>query len=146
MCSVRTEGDTALVQLLLSRGIQAQILASRQRRPGGRGRGVRDRGQARVVDRLGSRSLVAIEPSRSLARSERLRRAAEHTRRFRDVVAPPGEPSFAAALDAFVHAARGAPYGGATLEDGYRALRVVEAAEESARSGQSSAVQLDQRT
>jgi hypothetical protein len=36
---------------------------------------------------------------------------------------------------AFLAAVRDAPFEGATLEDGYRALLVVEAAEEGARTG-----------
>ena len=55
---------------------------------------------------------------------------------------PGTEPSFAAALGAFVWSASGNAFGGPDLLDGLRSLAVVEAAERSAASGSAEADRL----
>ena len=49
--------------------------------------------------------------------------------------AAPSEPSYAAAIAAFVAQVRGGPAAAASLDDGLRSLAIVLAAEESARTG-----------
>lgn len=53
-----------------------------------------------------------------------------------DRLRPPPEPSFAAALSAFVDDARAGSGSGPTIDDGLRSLVVVDAAERAAASGQ----------
>jgi predicted dehydrogenase len=50
------------------------------------------------------------------------------------IIRPPGEPSFRAALSAFASTSNAGHTRGPNLEDGYRCLAVIEAAEESART------------
>lgn len=60
---------------------------------------------------------------------------------LRRVIRAPGEPSFARALSAFARAIRGRAVDIPSLEDGYRALRIVEAAERSADRSEPVAVE-----
>ena len=55
--------------------------------------------------------------------------------RVRRPVGGSAEPSYAAAMAAFVAQARGGPAEAASLDDGLRSLAIVLAAEESARTG-----------
>jgi myo-inositol 2-dehydrogenase / D-chiro-inositol 1-dehydrogenase len=136
--TVVTEDDTALVELVLEGGLAVQTIASasavqedRIEIYGVDGKLVADRFRARRVE------VVPVSVSRSgrgrlVAGSKRARAAVGD---LRATLTPAGEPSFEAALRAFVAAARGAALEGADLEDGYRALLVVHAAEDAARTG-----------
>jgi len=74
------------------------------------------------------------------ARARRLARALAALEPARVLRSPGMEPSFDAALGAFVWSASGNAFGGPDLLDGMRSLAVVEAAERSAATGASEAV------
>lgn len=136
--SVRSEDDTAAVTLTLASGLPVQLLASISAPAEDRMEVVGDEAALRL-DRFRSRR-VRIDPAHpGGGRVDRVRRGLAFLGRtpaeLRDVLVPPGEPSFATALHAFtVAAARGAQ-ATPTIADGYRSLRVVAAAEESSRTG-----------
>jgi predicted dehydrogenase len=135
--SVKSEDDTALLELVLEGGLVVQTFASATAVQEDRVEVYGTRGKL-VADRFG-RTLEVSGHSHSSSRSHRILSGLEQGRRgvgavWRTLV-PPAEPSFALSLEAFVAAVRGGTFEGANLEDGYRALLVVEAADESARTG-----------
>jgi predicted dehydrogenase len=135
--------ESATMALQLDSGILAQVLTTHSTAQADRFDILGDVA-ALHIDRMGSRRL-RIVPARSPAsRSERLAAARAAVREGLlgtiDRLRPPAEHSFAAALSAFVGAARGAPTTGATMEDGYRSLAIIDAAERAAATGQRQAV------
>ena len=133
-----TEADTALLTIELGNGIAIQTFlcasaATSENRVeviGTGGRIVADTAFAAAgpVQRAGGR----------LARYRHMGRIARDNLRPRMVLAAsPPEPSFAAALSAFVRAvARNDAAGAPGIPDGQQSLRAVHAAEQSARTGQ----------
>jgi myo-inositol 2-dehydrogenase/D-chiro-inositol 1-dehydrogenase len=136
--SVRSEDDTAVLDLGLENGLLVQSLFSLGTIDEDRFEIYGERGRL-TIDRL--RSLdVELEPAG--LRTGRRRRLGAGLRGLlgspylRDVLAAPGrEPSYRAALASFVGAVGTGSPASPDLLDGYRALAIVVAAEESARSG-----------
>lgn len=137
--SVRTEDDTAVIDLRLADGVPVQILATITAPQEDRIEVYGDGGKL-VADRFRSRTLAFVPVGEPTSRGERLRRAATAARRavadVRDIGLPRPEPSFAAALAAFVAAAGGQRADGPTIADGYASLQVIDAAERAAHRGQ----------
>lgn len=137
LLSQESEHDSALVQMRLAGGLPVQSFFTL-------GSVVEDRFE--VYGRAGKLSFdrhtsagVAFEPAafeygRGAQLRRELRRLAGGVRR---VLRAPGEPSFAAALTAFAEAAAGRRSDYPTLEDGYRSLAVLAAAERAASTGES---------
>lgn len=138
--SVRTEEDTAMLTCRLADSTTVQGLFSTSALEEDRFEIYGDRGKL-VVDRYRARDVERVAASPHAGRADRLRRAAMLARqaplRLRDVLLPPAEHSFAAALASFA----GGILRGTTderdadLDDGYRSLLAVDAARESARAG-----------
>lgn len=130
--SRRTEADTAALSMRLATGPVAQVLATVSAAASDRVEILGTEATC-VIDRMGSRQL-SITPTAAPgglgAAAYILRRTAATTY---DRLRPPPEPSFAAALTAFVaHARSGIGSVAATIEDGHRCAAVVDAAERSA--------------
>jgi len=137
VASLETDQDVARMTLAMRSGCDVQAYFSFRTGPADFLELIGDRGtlrldrystrlDLRVARRLGYGMRTAwVRPSRALA-SLALRRLAR----------PASEPSFRASLAAFVDHLRGAPGPLATVEDGARALAVIVAAEQSARTGQ----------
>jgi myo-inositol 2-dehydrogenase/D-chiro-inositol 1-dehydrogenase len=136
--SRRSEEDTALVAARLSGGASLQMLVSLAA------------GNSDAVEVLGTGGRLAWDRRRSLAvevdaagalpggpgRSAGRLGAALSSPYLRSrLLAPAGEPSFEAALQAFVRAVRAGRQERPDLLDGYRALAAVIAAEASHREG-----------
>ena len=136
--SVRTEDDTASLQLRLSGGMLVQSLFShcaadedRFEIYGERGKVTveRGRGLAAIVDRGRRETRRADTIRHAWASSRNIRYGFEKFRAFGH------EPSWAHAFARFLTSVRGETVASPDLEDGWRSLEVVLAAEESARSG-----------
>lgn len=128
------EGDHAALQLELASGAFVQTYVSlgtvdenRLEIIGTKGKLVMDRTELLVSDHVPATLLGA--------RARRIRRAVTALDPRRLLRSPGAEPSFAAALTAFVRAASGGEFEGPDLTDGARNLAVVEAAERAAVSG-----------
>lgn len=136
LASRRTDEDTATLQLRFETGHLAQLVVTSAAAQSDRVEVLGDLATLRV-DRMGRRS-VEVVPSRPAdGRLQGLRIAArilrEGARATFDGLRPPPEPSFASALGAFVATANGghAP-DAATIEDGYRCLEILDAADRAA--------------
>jgi predicted dehydrogenase len=131
--------DSATMTLELDSGILAQVLTTLSTAQADRFDILGDVA-ALHIDRMGSRRLQIVPARSPASRSERLAAARAAVREgllgTMDRLRPPAEHSFAAALSAFVGAAHGAPTTGATIEDGYRSLAIIEAAERAAATGE----------
>ena len=137
--SLAGEGDHAAVQLELASGVMAQLFVSlgtvdehRMEIVGTAGKLVMDRTELVRPDH--------VPATQQGARARRLVRALSALEPARVLRSPGTEPSFAAALGAFVWSASGNAFGGPDLLDGLRSLAVVEAAERSAASGAAESV------
>jgi predicted dehydrogenase len=137
--SLSGEGDHAAVQLELASGIMVQLFVSlgtvdehRMEIVGTAGKLVMDRTELVRPDH--------VPATQQGARARRLARALAALEPARVLRSPGTEPSFDAALGAFVWSASGNAFGGPDLLDGLRSLAVVEAAERSAASGAAEAV------
>jgi len=143
LSSRRTEEDTAVAQLRLSGGLLATVFAALS---------AVDRHRMEVAgsegtlsfDRYAASRLEFRPARRAFARGARLRASAawlaRAPRMLKDILGPPREASFAAALAAFVAAAqRGVP-AEPGLAAGLDSLAAVLAAERSARDGRRVAV------
>jgi len=136
--SVRTEHDTAFLHLRLTSGCAAACLFSLSAVEEDRIEIYGTSGKL-TIDRYGS---LRAEVSPAAARGafgvavERLiGELAEFPAAVRKRRAPMHDPSFPAALQAFVRAVQGGAPASPSLEDGLRAVAVIEAAESSARTG-----------
>jgi myo-inositol 2-dehydrogenase/D-chiro-inositol 1-dehydrogenase len=143
--SRRGEDDCAALRLRLEGGLTVQSFFSTCAVEEDRFEIYGDAGKL-SVDRYRSLDVRVSEPTLRSARLERLRRALGGLRHspylLEKLRAPANEPSYTNALGAFVAAARGgAGDAKPDLEDGYRSLAVVAAAEESARTRRVVAVQ-----
>ncbi|MEM9109235.1 MAG: Gfo/Idh/MocA family oxidoreductase [Planctomycetota bacterium] len=136
--SVRTEADTASITMTTASGIAIQTTVSAVAAQADEFRVTGDKGLLRA-GRFSQFKPNYAPIKRSFAIKDRLastlREAAALPRRVMQELIPKQEPSYHAALSSFVDAvlAGQAPQPG--LEAGYRAAVVVEAAEESARTG-----------
>ena len=132
--SLRGEGDHAAVQLELASGAMAQIFASLGSVDENRMEIIGTTGKL-VMDRTELLRPGHVPATQQGARVARLRRALA-TLEPRLVLRSPGyEPSFDAALRAFVWSASGNAFAGPDIADGMTNLAVIEAAERSALSG-----------
>jgi len=137
--SLSGEGDHAAVQLELASGLMVQLFGSR---------GTVDEHRLEIVGTTGKLVMDRTElvrpdhvpATQQGARARRLARALAALEPARVLRSPGMEPSFDAALGAFVWSASGNAFGGPDLLDGMRSLAVVEAAERSAATGASEAV------
>ena len=134
--SERTEQDGAWLDLHLSGGAVAQCafsfrggFADHIELIGERGTLRVDRHRASIALRLRRRRGYGLRVARPVPSAELA------SWRLRRPVGGGSEPSYAAALAAWIAQVRGGPATTATLEDGLRGLDVVLAAEESARTG-----------
>jgi myo-inositol 2-dehydrogenase / D-chiro-inositol 1-dehydrogenase len=132
--SLQGEGDHAAVQLELASGAVAQIFVSlgtvdenRMELVGTEGKLVMDRTELLRPDH--------VPATQRGARARRLRRALAALEPRLVLRSPGAEPSFAAALQAFVRSASGGAFAGPDIMDGARNLAVIEAAERAAASG-----------
>lgn len=141
--SVRTEDDTAVLQMRMASGLPVQTLASLTARQTDRVEVVGD--EATLVGDRFSQPMIAMLPATSpTSRRQRLAAGAALVTstlpRLRTVAAPGPEPSFTYALRAYRTAVlRRWPVRPDPV-DGLRALEVVAAAEEAARRGAAVAV------
>ncbi|HEX7941877.1 MAG TPA: Gfo/Idh/MocA family oxidoreductase [Gemmatimonadaceae bacterium] len=132
--SLSGEGDHAAVQLELASGLMVQLFVSL---------GTVDEHRIEIVGTTGKLVMDRTElvrpdhvpATQQGARARRLARALAALEPARVLRSPGMEPSFGAALGAFVWSASGNAFGGPDLLDGLRSLAVVEAAERSAASG-----------
>lgn len=135
-----TEYDNAMLEYETSGGIHIQSYFSinsvdedKIKVYGTRGKLSADRYNSLIVEIKSGESLRygRLSHLRQLARS-----LIRNPKGFKDKILAPGrEPSFETALGSFLTAVRGASEAGPDLLDGYNCLRILAAAEESARSG-----------
>ncbi|HEX8161602.1 MAG TPA: Gfo/Idh/MocA family oxidoreductase [Pyrinomonadaceae bacterium] len=142
--SRRAEGDCAALSMRLGGGLIVQSFFSTGAVEEDRFEIYGDAGKLSVDRHLSTDVRVSGATARG-ARAEQLRRALGSLRHgaylLEKLRAPAREPSFTAALGAFVAAARAGDRGARPdVEDGYRSLAVVAAAEESARTRRAVAV------
>jgi predicted dehydrogenase len=132
--SLQGEGDHAALQLELASGATVQSFVSL---------GTVDENRIEIVGTTGKLVMDRTELLRPDhvpatlrgARALRVRRALTALEPRLLLRSPGAEPSFAAALEAFVTAALGEPFDGPDLTDGARNIAVLEAAERAAASG-----------
>ncbi|MEX1176909.1 MAG: Gfo/Idh/MocA family oxidoreductase [Nitriliruptor sp.] len=134
--TVRTPDDTAVVQATTASGVPVQLLVSSSSPQRDQLELVGTSATAQV-DRMASHRVHLhrdLAPTSTLDRLRTAKSVAESgLRGTAERLRPPAEPSFAAALRAFVAAAsRQAPWRGADLGDGLASLRVIDAAARSA--------------
>jgi predicted dehydrogenase len=132
--SIRNENDSATVEAVMESGVVLQSFFSMSSIEEHRFDVYGVRGRL-SLDRVLSRQVKITRPTMPYDRIHRIwdSFAALHPGRL---MRSPGEPSFAAALEAFANCVRtGAPTS-PNLDDGYRSLMAVLAAEESARRGE----------
>jgi myo-inositol 2-dehydrogenase/D-chiro-inositol 1-dehydrogenase len=136
--SQRSEGDSVAVHLRLADGLLVQSFFSMNAVEEDRFEIYGQRGKL-MVDRYLSLDVEITEPEIDFSRLKQVGRglrALVGSRHGRDKIAAPGrEPSYQAALSHFVAAARTNRPCSPDFGDGYRSLAVIEAAEESARTG-----------
>lgn len=136
--SVQGEGDHAAVQLQLASGVMAQIFVSlgsvdenRMEIVGTAGKLVMDRTELLRPDH--------VPATQRGARARRLRRALVALEPRLVLRSPGSEPSFDAALRAFVRSAADDAFAGPDIMDGAVNLAVIEAAERAAATGAAAA-------
>jgi myo-inositol 2-dehydrogenase/D-chiro-inositol 1-dehydrogenase len=136
----RSEGDAAVLQLRLTNGLPVQAFFSTCATEEER---LEVYGQAGklTVERSFSLTVDISRPARSYARVAKIvrtLRALRHAAYILEKIRAPGhEPSYRTALARFVAAVRSGRPAAPDFWDGYCSLAVVEAAEESARTGHS---------
>lgn len=131
--SLRGEGDHAAVQLELSSGAMAQIFVSLGSVDENRMEIIGTAGKL-VMDRTELLRPGHVPATQRGARVARLRRALTALEPRLVLRSPGYEPSFDAALRAFVWCASGNVFAGPDIADGMRNLAVLEASERSALS------------
>lgn len=132
--SQRSEEDSVAVQLRLASGLLVQSFFSITSVDEDRLEIYGRQGKL-ILDRYAG-TLCAREPEAVYSRLGKLREEARAlVEGLRRVARTPGEPSFQAALGAFVAAAQSGASVRPDLEDGYRSLAILDAAERSAAAG-----------
>ena len=136
--SVRTEHDTALLQMTLTNGTMVQSLFSLSAVDEDR-LDVYSADAKLTIDRYRSLRLETVPAAAGgaigLTIARFLGELGALPYALRKVRAPLGDPSFPAALEAFVRAVRDRSAPTPTVIDGLQAVAVIEAAELSARTG-----------
>jgi predicted dehydrogenase len=132
--SLRGEGDHAAIQLELASGAMAQIFVRLGSVDENRMEIVGTTGKL-VMDRTELVRPGHVPATQRGARVARLRRALAALEPRLVLRSPGYEPSFEAALRAFVWSASGNAFAGPDIADGMTSLAVIEAAERSAASG-----------
>lgn len=136
--SARSEHDTVTLQMRLTNGCLAQVMCSlgtidddRIEIHGSAGRLTIDRYRSLRVEvtPASASGMLGVAATRFAGEMRALPYA------FQKLRSPMHDPSFPAAISAFVHAVASRTPATPSFDDGVRALAVVEAAEESARSG-----------
>ena len=142
--SARSEHDTVTLQMGLTNGCLAQVMCSlstidddRIEIHGSAGRLTIDRYRSLRVEvtPANASGMLGVAATRFVSEMRALPYA------FTKLRSPMHDPSFPAAMSAFVHAVASRAAVTPTVDDGLRALAVVEAAEQAARSG--SVIRLD---
>ena len=137
--AVSSEDDTAVVEARLSDGALITFFVSLVATEEDRMEVVGSSGKI-VFDRYRSSRLNFIPSARDFSKNARakaaMRAMAAAPRALRDLVLPPRERSFAAALGAFIAAIRLADSVAADLNDGLECLKLVAAAEQAAHRGE----------
>lgn len=132
--SVKTEADTASVNLRLTNGVVFQSFHTMCGVDEDRMEILGEAGALHIDRYAGTLRLTPpVRPSGKAGPAARA--AAEGLRRVAAAIRPAGEPSFERALGRFAEAALGGAAPAADLRDGYCCLRLVEAAERSAETG-----------
>jgi len=131
--SIRVENDTASKEVILASGLVVQSLLSMSsiEEHSFEVYGVRGR---LGLDRIASQKVEVFRPAMPYDRIHRIWNAFGALRPS-VLLKPPGEPSFAAALNAFISAVCTGSQVKPDLDDGHSSLVGVLAAEESARTG-----------
>lgn len=136
--SQRSEGDSATLQLWLDDGLLVQSFFSMSAVEEDRFEIYGQKGKL-SVDRYLSYGVEISDPILNFARFKRMRNKIRSFIRSTYLVdkirAPASEPSYGAALARFAKAVRANRPTEPDLLDGYHSLMVIEAAEESARTG-----------
>ncbi|HEV2914798.1 MAG TPA: Gfo/Idh/MocA family oxidoreductase [Pyrinomonadaceae bacterium] len=136
--SCGSEGDSAVLQMRLTDGMMVQSFFSSRAVDEDSFEIYGEEGKL-SVDRYVSIEARIRRPTLAGLRRGQLRHGLRSLARSRylleKVRAPLHEPSYRAALSSFIHAAQSATPLAPDLFDGYRSLAIVEAAEESARTG-----------
>lgn len=132
--SLCSEEDSAALQMRLAGGLLIQSFFSISASDEDRFEIYGQAGKL-IINRYAG-DLEITEPFFEYGRPKQLQRELNALARgVRRVIRSQGEPSFRAALSAFVFAVMNGRPSGPSLEDGYRSLIVIEAAEESAGTG-----------
>lgn len=134
LSSVRSEEDTAAVQMTLTSGLPVQSSFSMSAVNDHRFEIYGTEGRL-TVDRYGAPDVEVVRPSEEQSRAQRLRRLDPR----RVLHTPNYQKPFEDALAAFADAALGDGPAAPDLMDGYRSLAAVAAAEASAQSGETEA-------
>jgi myo-inositol 2-dehydrogenase/D-chiro-inositol 1-dehydrogenase len=133
-----SEDDSAALQLRLSNGLLVQSFFSMSAVDDDRFEVYGQAGKL-TVDRYLSLDVEITDPTRDFSRLKLLKRGlkmlAYNSYLREKVLAPSNEPSYRVALSHFVAAALAKRPASPDFWDGYRSLAVIEAAEESARTG-----------
>jgi myo-inositol 2-dehydrogenase/D-chiro-inositol 1-dehydrogenase len=136
--SVTSEHDTALLQMTLSNGVMVQSLFSLSAVDEDR-IDIYGSGGKLTIDRFRSLRVETLPPTGRGALGLTAARAAGELRALPYALerlrAPLNDPSFPAALHAFVRAVRDGTAASPNVHDGLQVAAVVDAAEQSARSG-----------
>lgn len=133
--SLRSPADTAAVELTTASGVTAHLVASFAAGAQVNRLELVGRSGALRVDLLEGRPRAAERPPGRAARVQRARSALAGLHPANLLRSPGREPSFAATLEAYLEAVRAGARIAPDLEDGFRALAVVEAAAASAAAG-----------
>ena len=145
--SVRSEHDTASVHLRLTNGSAASSMFSLSAVEEDRIEVYGTAGKV-TIDRYGSLRAVVTAPRARGAFGNAISRLAGELAELPAAVrkrrAPMHDPSFPAAIQAFVRAVRDRTPGSPSFGDGLRAAAVIDAAEASAQSGRVVAVEVQQ--
>ncbi len=133
--SQHSECDTAVLQMRLANDLPIQSFFSISAIDEDRFEIYGQAGKL-MLDRYNSTKIEITAPAFEYGRLKRARHEIRMLASgFQRIVRQPGEPSYQAALSAFVTAVHKGNAISPNLEDGYRCLSVIEAAEESAGTG-----------
>ncbi|MBC7788896.1 MAG: Gfo/Idh/MocA family oxidoreductase [Anaerolineae bacterium] len=136
--SYASEGDTASLQFTLDNGLCVQSFFSFTAIEEDRFEIFGDKGRL-AVDRYRSSAVEVVKSGEEFSMRKRVERGFSQLSgaayRIKKALATAQELSYRTALGVFVDAVRGSTFATPDLEDGLRSLKVIDAAERSARNG-----------